>query len=234
MGPPKNILAFDTALGGCSVGVRNSVGQSAVRHVETMREQAQILVPLIEDVLKEAQVEYADLDLIVSTIGPGSFTGLRIGLSTARSLALALDRPAVGVNTLDLMAAHYDTDKPLLVMLETKRKDFYACCYDVQGEPLGNPFAAEISEILEQAPKGAFSVGGDCLVRFREEVKAVGLSQNFELLEEVRLSDPLKLIEVGQRKFESSKTVENLEPLYLRGADVSQPKNPLRKMRKDV
>ena len=60
-----------------------------------------------------------------------------------------------------------------------------------------------------------------------------GLPQNFELLEGVKLPDPLKLIEVGAKKFENSKTTEELQPLYLRGADVSQPKSPPRKMRKD-
>ena len=49
MRPPKNILAFDTALGGCSVGVQNAAGQSALRQVETMRDQARLLVPLIEE-----------------------------------------------------------------------------------------------------------------------------------------------------------------------------------------
>lgn len=221
----KTVLAIDTALGGISVGVISAAGKSAMRQVETQRDQAAMLVPLIQETLEEVGVPFKDLELIAATIGPGSFTGLRIGLSTARTLSMALSIPVSGVNTLELLATHYDTVKPLLVLLETKRKDFYAGTFDTDGTVLLNPFAADATTILEQIPVDDFVIGGDCLERFSKEA-----GRDLDYLEEIRLPDPLKLAVQGLKQFEEKGDQGKPEPLYLRGADVSQPKTPPRKL----
>ncbi|HPF78917.1 MAG TPA: tRNA (adenosine(37)-N6)-threonylcarbamoyltransferase complex dimerization subunit type 1 TsaB, partial [Alphaproteobacteria bacterium] len=195
------------------------------RMVETARGQAAILVPTIQEVISEADCTFKDIELIACTIGPGSFTGLRIGLSTARTLALALDIPAVGLNTLDVMARHYQTEKPLLVVLETKRQDFYARYYAADGQPLTEPMAIDAQMILSQAPKGAFAVGGDCIERFKSAV-----SGDFELLDNLTQPDPILMAQMGREMFEASGDQGAPQPLYLRGADVSQPKTPPRKL----
>lgn len=71
--------------------------------VKTQRDQAQILVPMTVGILKKANLSFSDLDAIAVSVGPGSFTGVRVGISTARSLGLALDIPAIGLSTLDIL-----------------------------------------------------------------------------------------------------------------------------------
>ena len=221
----KTVLAIDTALGGVSVGIMAANGHIVSRMEETSRGQAAMLVPMIQEVLEEAQSGFNDLDLIACSIGPGSFTGLRIGLSTARTLGLALDIPVIGLNTLDVMSRHYQTDKPLLIVLETKRQDFYARYYDGEGQPLGEPVAVSGSLILENAPKEPFCVGGDCLNRFQQSV-----SGDFELLDELTQPDPILMAQIGLELYKSGGDQGVPQPLYLRGADVSQPKTPPRKL----
>lgn len=232
----KTVLAIDTALGGVSVGIVAANGHIVSRMEQTSRGQAAMLVPMIQEVLAEAQTEFNQLDLIACSVGPGSFTGLRIGLSTARTLGLALDIPVVGLNTLDVMARHYispwpqaagrdGTGKPLLIVLETKRQDFYARYYDTAGQPLNEPFAASGSVILQSAPNGPFYVGGDCLNRFQQSV-----SGDFELLDEWMQPDPILMAQIGLEIFEKNGDQGAPQPLYLRGADVSEPKTPPRKL----
>ena len=216
---------MDTAMSGISVGVLTAEGRKATRIVKTQRGQAAMLVPLIQEALAEAKTDFKSLDLIVSTIGPGSFTGLRIGLSTARSLGMALGIPVAGVNTLDLIATHYDTAKPCLILLETKRQDFYARYYDTDGSPLTDAFASDAETILTRAPVKEFVVGGDCLTRFKQCV-----SVDFERLEEVTQPDPIILAQAGLAQFEKDGEQVMPKPLYLRGADVSQPKTPPRQL----
>ena len=232
----KTVLAIDTALGGVSVGIMAANGHIVSRMEETSRGQAAMLVPMIQEVLEEAQSGFSDLDLIACSIGPGSFTGLRIGLSTARTLGLALDIPVIGLNTLDVMKSHYispwpqaagrdGAGKPLLIVLETKRQDFYARYYDGEGQPLGEPVATSGSLILENAPKEPFCVGGDCLNRFQQSV-----SGDFELLDELTQPDPILMAQIGLELYKRGGDQGVPQPLYLRGADVSQPKTPPRKL----
>lgn len=214
-----HILAIDTSLGGISVGVQSG-DQFAGKLIQTGREQAALLVPTISEVLEKLSINYSVLDRIACTVGPGSFTGLRIGLSTAKSLALALDLPTIPLSTLDLMARHYEPNEPLLVVLETKRQDFYAQYYDAAGARVGEAMAMSAEEILEAAPFEDFRVGGDCLERF-----AQNSSTALNLLDNILQPDPQIMIEYA-------KTLEEgvLNPIYLRGADVSQPKNKPRKL----
>jgi tRNA threonylcarbamoyladenosine biosynthesis protein TsaB len=92
--------------------------------------QAEALVPLIERTMGAADATYAALDRIAVTLGPGSFTGVRVGLSTARALGLAAHKPVIGVSTFDVLAAAVPNGertrfKTILAAIDTKRGDLY-------------------------------------------------------------------------------------------------------------
>jgi tRNA threonylcarbamoyladenosine biosynthesis protein TsaB len=221
----KTVLAIDTALGGVSVGIIATNGHIVSRMIETAREQAVILVPTIQEVVEEAQCKFLDVDLIACSQGPGSFTGLRIGLATARTMALALNKSLVGLNTLDVMAKHYQTAKPVLIVLETKRQDFYACYYDEERNPISEPIASDAQTILQHAPVVDYDVGGDCLERFKACV-----AKEISVLDNLTQPDPILMCQIGIEKFEVYGADERVDPLYLRGAGVSEPKIKPRKL----
>lgn len=98
------LLGIDTALGGLSLSLcRDRQEIAAIRHT-MLNDQAAQLVPSIERVLLQAKVGYGEIDGVVVTVGPGGFTGVRIGLATARAIGLAARKAVLGVTTLDLMA----------------------------------------------------------------------------------------------------------------------------------
>ena len=104
-----NILALDTTLGACSAAVaRTGTGAYAPKVFSAYelrtREHAEAIVPMMTRVMDEAGLAYDELDAIAVTTGPGSFTGVRVGVSTARGLALALSLPLIGVTSLEVMA----------------------------------------------------------------------------------------------------------------------------------
>jgi tRNA threonylcarbamoyladenosine biosynthesis protein TsaB len=104
--PVNCVLAFDTSAGACSAAVLGGDGTVLARRCEALeRGHAERLLPMLRDVLAEAGVEIADLALLAVTIGPGTFTGIRIGLAAARGLALASGLPLVGVTSLEAVAA---------------------------------------------------------------------------------------------------------------------------------
>lgn len=103
-----NILAFDTCLGACSVAVGVAAGD-ALENVESLYEematgQAERLMPMIDTAMRTAGIGFAELDRIAVTIGPGTFTGTRIGIAAARALSLATGVGVLGMSTLQLMA----------------------------------------------------------------------------------------------------------------------------------
>ncbi len=120
------ILAFDVSITGCAVAIFDGEnGFWNKNFLETDRGQAEMLIPMIEDIIQKAGWTMQDLNRIAITQGPGSFTGVRIGLATARSLGLALDIPVFGMSTLELIRAEHEPD--MLVLVDTKRGDYYGC-----------------------------------------------------------------------------------------------------------
>jgi tRNA threonylcarbamoyl adenosine modification protein YeaZ len=120
-----NILAIDVSITGCSVAIFNQDSNlSLSKFFDTDRGQAEILIPMLDDIVRKAHLQMSDIDLIAVTRGPGSFTGVRIGLATARSLGLALNIPVIGISTLDVIARAHG-DKSALFLIDTKRGDFY-------------------------------------------------------------------------------------------------------------
>lgn len=157
--PGQPVLAIDTALGVCAAAVYDArLGQTlAVQSYEMSRGHAEVLMPLIERIMRDAGVSFEDLDRVVTTIGPGSFTGLRVGISAARGLALACGKPAVGVSTLDALAAPYVTENetvPIVSVIDAKHGNFYLQMVGAGGRLLVPPRVASLDEALRSTAIG--------------------------------------------------------------------------------
>lgn len=224
-----NILAFDTAMNGCSVAFQRG-GDSCVFRAEPMPSgQAERLVPMIQEVLAEAGVTFSDIDLIVTTVGPGAFTGIRIALSTARALGLALNVPVKGITTTDVLAAAFFEkemlrgNEKLCTLIETKRSDFYVQIFDANGSAQGDPVSVSVETVCEMIDNNTILIG-DAVPRF---LSLVG-GQEFQIRNGYILINPTVLC-----RFAARRGIENLlppDPIYLRGADVSQSKKTYRRI----
>lgn len=140
------ILAFDTTAAACSIALADDDTVLAQKRLPMAQGQAEALIPLIDEVMAEASLDYDQLDRIAVTIGPGSFTGVRVGLATARALGLAADTPVVGVSSLDVLAdAVPNTERAharaILSAIDTKRGELYVQLYDEHGSALNAPVA---------------------------------------------------------------------------------------------
>jgi tRNA threonylcarbamoyladenosine biosynthesis protein TsaB len=133
------VLGIDTALDACSVALRR--GDETLAEIsETMtRGQAERLAPMARDVMAQAGVAYANIDRVAVTTGPGSFTGVRVGLSFARALALALNKACVGVSTLEALALEDGEDGLRAALIETPGAAYVALFEN--GAPLITPRA---------------------------------------------------------------------------------------------
>ncbi len=218
----KPVLAFDSALGGCVVAVLKPGEAPVFQTFETQREQAVKLVPMIQAAMDQAGVDFKELGLIVTSIGPGSFTGLRISLSTARSMSLALNVPLQGVGTLKAMARScVREDEGCTVLLETKRADFYAQSFGGGWSEQSEPYCASSPEIFQRIKRRTSVLCGDALFRFEQELGQVFDSALYQIRHRALL-DPVQLAYAGVETFlENNGKVVKAEPLYLREADVS-------------
>jgi tRNA threonylcarbamoyladenosine biosynthesis protein TsaB len=160
------ILAIDTALDACSAGVLDTdAGKLIAQQSEPMkRGHAEALMPLIARVMKESGIAFASLDRIAVTTGPGSFTGLRVGLSAARGIALAANKPVVGLTTLTAYAApivSQNLEQPVISAIDARHDQVYFQVVSGDGNPLIRPRVAPIEEALGASRFGAPHLVGD-------------------------------------------------------------------------
>lgn len=224
------ILAMDAALSACSAGVCDSVTGKilATRTIPMLRGQSEALVPLVQDVLAMAGIGFADLGRIVTTVGPGGFTGLRIGISTARSFGTALGIPVDGVLTTAVIAQQIYSQNSmlngdLLVLIETKRSDLYFHHFKSQGSPVTAADTMEIPDLLNAYGAQPLFLAGDGVGRCRAMLGA-GWPACWEIVPGGDYPDPAAMAALVLMPDGALPA----EPVYLRGPDVSLSSRPQR------
>lgn len=149
------LLALDTAANLCSVAVSDAESGTMLAQIseDIGKGHAERLMTIIEQVVAEAGIAINEIGKVVTSIGPGSFTGVRVGVATARGLALALRCPAIGISTLEALA--YDARKahpgrPVLSVIDARRDEFYTQFFAEDGAPTSEPMIVPLSGIVER------------------------------------------------------------------------------------
>ena len=160
------VLAIDTALDQCAAAVLDTE-TNQLRAEETLsmkRGHAEALMPLIARVMRQFGEGFGALDKIAVTTGPGSFTGLRVGISAARGLALAAGKPVVGVSTLTAYAApllNENSGNPIIVAIDARHDHIYCQVFSGSGATLIRPGVMPVDESLRAARFGAPRIAGN-------------------------------------------------------------------------
>lgn len=161
------LLAVECATNACSAALWLDGKAGPHRFLPMRRGHAETIIPMVREVMDEAACAFSDLDAIAVTTGPGAFTGIRIGLSAARGIALAANLPLIGITTLEAVAAANDHgDSYLLVALDSKRDDIYVQLFSPGHAPLSDPASVIPGEAAGAVPEGAeLALAGDAADR---------------------------------------------------------------------
>jgi tRNA threonylcarbamoyladenosine biosynthesis protein TsaB len=158
------VLAIDTALAACAAAVFDTErGIVASESQPMVRGHAEALMPLVARLMASAGIAFADLDRVVVTSGPGSFTGLRVGISAARGIALAADKPAVGVSTLSAYAAPYLAQNeliPVVAAIDARHKQVYLQVFGLGGRTTIAARLAPLQDAVRAAAQGSARIVG--------------------------------------------------------------------------
>jgi tRNA threonylcarbamoyladenosine biosynthesis protein TsaB len=153
------VLAIDTALEACSAAVLD-LDKGGIVAGETLtmaRGHAEALMPIIARVMNKAAIEFTELDRIAVTTGPGSYTGLRVGLSAARAVALAAAKPAIGLSTLAAFAAPLvadDDSTNVVTAIDARHAHVYLQIFGRGGRTLVSPRIATMRDALRLSVNG--------------------------------------------------------------------------------
>jgi tRNA threonylcarbamoyladenosine biosynthesis protein TsaB len=210
-------ILIDTAVHGCGIAFFNDKKVIDMRQVDIARGHAEQLLPLYEDMAKANAIKPQQIRAVYTTIGPGSFTGLRVGLTVARFIGYSLQVPVHGVTTLQAFAFGCESKGKKLVLIETKRQDYYCQIFDKDSQATNEAHCFSLTAIDALIENNQIdSITGDAVERFLNEAKHISLN-NFQQ-DSINLKALIKSIQNETIEFHKA------EAFYIRDADVSNPK----------
>jgi tRNA threonylcarbamoyladenosine biosynthesis protein TsaB len=221
----RSLLALDAAGAACSAAVWRD-GAIAAQSFELMtRGQAERLVPMIQEVMDQAGLGYEALDAIAVTRGPGGFTGVRIGLATARALALACGKPLIGLSNFEAVAAAVPDDEreygTLAVLIGAKRREVYAQAFSRDLAPLTEAGLFAPEALDGALPGGPFVLAGDAAPQAAPVLRAAG--RELRLASSPGHADAAFVAELAACRPLPGADASPPQPIYLRAPDVTLP-----------
>ena len=215
----STVLAFDCAVSGQGVAIVRD-GDSLASLFEEGRDQAARLLPAIAEVMERAGVMRTQIDLIAVTTGPGSFTGVRVGLSAARGLAVGLGIPLAGIPTTTVLHTQAKAADRLVVAAVDTRLDDWFCA--IGDDPV--PFAATVRDLATRLAGHRCVIAGKDVAPLAASLQAAGI----DAIAQDGPPDPVVLgrraLVDGVDAWQTRNRAEGLpRPLYLRGVNITLP-----------
>lgn len=216
-------LAFDTAAKAATVAVRDGEKLLAVYTVNNGLTQSELILPMAEDMLKSLGLGFADVGMYATSVGPGSFTGVRIGVSLVKGLAFGSGKPCVGVSTLEALAENMRGERGLIIpVMDARRAEVYTASFRGDGVGLTRlcddraiPISA-LAEELRGSEERIYLVGDGYAVA-KKALDALGICTEItpELLRE---ENAASVAAVAIRKLAAGDVTDDLSiaPSYLR------------------
>lgn len=218
-------LGIDSTGAACSAAIWRGERVAARRFAAMERGQAEALMPMVAAVLDEAALAIDALDVIAVTVGPGAFTGVRIGIAAARGLSLASGVPALGVSSFVAAAAQAPMDerrgRPLLVALDSRRAEFFVAMFGADDAPLGPGALLSAGEIAARLPAEPLLLAGDAAAALAAVLKRSDLA----LATGAGAIDAAEVARLAARAWRPGMRPPPPEPLYLRAPDTTMPRD---------
>ena len=218
------ILNIETATKNCSVALAKEGKTIICKEIaEEGYSHAERLHVFIEAIIKEAGIALKDLSAIAVSQGPGSYTGLRIGVSAAKGLCYALDIPLIAVDTLQALASQVTISSGLIIpMIDARRMEVYSAIFSPTLEKKREVLAQIIDEnSFEDLQETVYFVG-DCA----EKCQSVLNKDNYVFLEDIKYPSAKEMSALSYEKFKIKDTVDvaYFEPYYLKDFMITAPK----------
>lgn len=225
-------LAFDTSSSTASVAI---LSDNAVLYDTIINKElnhSEVLLPAIDEALLQSGVKLSEVDLLACTLGPGSFTGLRIGMGTLKGLMMATSKPAAGVSSLAALAQNIrQKDKIVGAMMDAGRGQVYLACYqydqDSRLKQIAAARAVDPQSLADVDQKNIIYVGdgatkyADLLQTFGSQIEIASAQQQF-----IHASAVAKLA-MEKYLLNDLLNLAGCVPVYLRSADAQLKKQPL-------
>ena len=210
------LLNIETATKNCSVGLAKDGKTIALREIATQNfSHAEKLHVFIEELFAETQLKLQDLNAIAVSQGPGSYTGLRIGVSAAKGLCYALSVPLIAVDTLELLARKINIENGIIVpMIDARRMEVFSAFFDSKYNKIRITQAEIIDEESYQDISETLHLIGDGAMKFKDTLTAA----KFQYYPEVEFPSATEMAQVSFQKFQNNQLedVAYFEPFYLK------------------
>ena len=221
------ILCLDTSSDLCSVALLEDLNQIKEINIKDGKTHSENLMPLIQKILQETNIKLSDIDLIACDKGPGSFTGIRIGISSVKAMAEVMQIPVMGICSLDSLTYHMNIQSGIICsMIDARNNQVYCGIYDKNHNKIEEYIADDINVIIEKLKKYSDTINfvGNASILHKEllqkELNEVQFTQN----------NDLNAVNVGKCAFEKLKTqgtenADTISPLYLRKSQAERMKD---------